>query len=144
MSQSNRPPLVLPTGYQRAPLIGGQPPQPPAAPDPDTVMRQFEESLEVAVTRDMGAQASVLTYVAVRDGLIAAGLPKEVVSLILPKIKIGVSDNFVKHPRFGGVITKFTQVMANLYQGLERHFGEDAGVMMQSMVEDRFALVMPI
>lgn len=113
-------------------------------PDPDEVMRQFDESLTIALGRDLGAQASVVTYSAIRDGLVAAGLPKDVVSLVLPKIKVGVSEAFVKHPRYNSIIAKFTQIMVNLYNALVTRFGEDAPRMMVTMVEDRFALVMPI
>ena len=141
MNQSS-PRILTPDQLRRAPLIGGS--MPPEPPSPDEIMSHFEASLDMALGRDMGAQASVVTYAALRSALLAAGMEKEAVTAILPNIKIAVTDTFVKHPKFQSIMDKFARVMINLYNALKTHFDSDALPLMTNMVGERFSLVMPL
>ena len=125
-------------------LLGLSPRRQQQEPTVDEAMAQIEASLDLAIQQRFGAKPVVVTYMALRDGLRAAGLSKEITFKILPKIKVSVSDNFINHAKFQDVIVKFTAIIARLYKTIEELFGEDAETMMLAIVEDRFALIMPM
>lgn len=138
--QPNR--ILTPDQLRRTPIIGGG--GPPEPPSPDEIMTHFEASLDVALGRDMGAQASVVTYAALRSALAAAGMEKEAITAVLPNIKIAVSDTFVKHAKFQSIMDKFARVIVNLYNALKVNFGSDALPLLTNMAGERFSLVMPL
>jgi hypothetical protein len=117
---------------------------PPRPPSLDEVLPQYVEGMKAAAARDLSTLPALVAYSALSDRLIAGGLSKPLVSKLLPRVKIAVTEAFINHPRYAEVIQGFANIMVELYRAVTGRFGDDGEELFLAMCEDRFALVLPV
>lgn len=117
---------------------------PQRPPTLDEVLPHYIDGLTQAATRDLTELPALKAYASLGNELSVAGLPKPLVTKILPRIKIGVTENFIKHELYNEIMRKFALVIAQLHRAVASVFGEDGEELFLTMCEDRFALVLPV
>lgn len=141
----SRPPILTPDQLRNAPLIGGPGGMPARrGPTLDELLENFLQGLTAASEKDLNSLPALVVYAELREQLRALGLSKELVAKTLPKIKVGAPEAFVNHPKFKEFIRLFAVMIHKLYVAIATKFGEDADGLFLAMVEDRFALVIPL
>ena len=142
----SRPSILTPEQIRNAPLIGA--PQNSMAarrpPTIDEVVDSFLTGLTAAAEKDLNQLPALLIYSELADALAALGMPKELVEKTLPQIKVGAPESFVQHAKFKQFVGLFAKMIHKLYAAIYARFGEGGERLFLAMVEDRFALVLPI
>lgn len=141
----SRPSILTPDQLRNAPLIGGGPSMAARrGPTLDELIESFLQGLTAASEKDLNNLPALLIYAELREQLRALGMPKELVAKTLPKIKVGAPESFVQHSKFKDFVRLFAVMINKLYQAVQTKFGEDVDALFLTMVEDRFALVIPV
>lgn len=112
-------------------------------PPLDDLIDSFIAGLTEASNKDLDNLPALLIYEELRDQLIALGWSKAMVAKTIPKIKVGAPESFVRHAKFKEFVRLFAQMIDKLRDAVYAKFGEDGDTLFLSMVEDRFALVIP-
>lgn len=143
LNSMNQPRILTPEQLRNAPLLGG-PPMPPRPPSLDEVLPQYVEGMKAAAARDLSALPALVAYGALSDCLLAGGLQKPLISKLLPRVKIAVTEAFINHSRYAEVIQGFANIMVQLHRAVTARFGDEGEALFLTMCEDRFALVLPV
>lgn len=140
----SRPSILTPDQLRNAPLIGGGGMPPRRQPTLDELVDSFIQGLTDASEKDLNNLPAILIYHELGEQLRALGMSKQMVSKTLPKIKVGAPESFVRHAKFKDFIRLFAVMIHKLYVAIQNKFGEDGDTLFLTMVEDRFALVIPV
>ncbi|RTL07803.1 hypothetical protein EKK58_01260 [Candidatus Dependentiae bacterium] len=140
----SRPSILTPDQLRNAPLIGGGGMPPRRQPTLDELVENFIQGLTAAAEKDLNNLPALLIYAELGEQLRALGMSKDIVARTLPKIKVGAPESFVQHTKFKEFVRLFAVMIHKLYAAVQAKFGDDADPLFLTMVEDRFALVIPV
>lgn len=112
-------------------------------PSLDELIDSFTAGLTAAAEKDLSQLPALLVYEELGTQLEVLGMPSAIVAKTLPKIKVGVPEAFVRHPKYKEFVRLFAVMVNKLYQAINGKFGIDGDPLFLAMVEDRFALVIP-
>lgn len=113
-------------------------------PTLDEVLPHYLEGLTAAAQRDLSGLPALIAYARLRDELVAAGMRTTIIAKLLPRVKVAVSEGFIKHQSYPEVMRNFAAIMAQLHKAVLAEFGDDGEELFLTMCEDRFALVLPV
>lgn len=140
----SRPSILTPDQLRNAPIIGGPPMPPRRPPTMDELLDNFLQGLTAASEKDLNNLPALVIYGELSNQLIALGMSKALVEKALPRIKVSAPESFVQHAKFKEFVRLFAQMIHKLYVAIYSRFGEGGDALFVAMVEDRFALVIPI
>lgn len=141
----NRPSILTPDQLRNAPIIGGGPSMAARRPPTmDELFDNFLQGLTAAAEKDLNNLPALVIYGELDTQLLALGLPKLLVEKTLPRIKVSAPESFVQHAKFKEFVRLFATMVHKLYTAIYSRFGEGGDALFLAMVEDRFALVIPI
>ncbi len=110
------------------------------------VMDGMASGLTEALARDFSELPTLHVYFQLREELLQLGFSAQLIAKLLPRIKIGVSEAFIKHERYNEVIRLMARMIVKFYEVVSKKFTDkgEAEELFLAMTADRFSIVVPV